>query len=191
GHVPVLQLLSLLLFAGLLVAILVEVSKASSSHGEKLLMQEEISEGLTQLKASVARLCRPCPWEWMSFQGNCYFFSNSQRKWQDSVTGCEEMGAQLVIVRSDEEQSFLKAQTTSSNRYNWIGLSDLKHEDVWHWVDDSPLQTSFTKFWNRGEPNNIGEEDCVELNSNGWNDAGCDVEKFWVCKKSAASCSSP
>jgi CD209 antigen len=35
-------------------------------------------------------------------------------------------------------QSFL--QLTSKNEgYAWMGLSDLKHEGNWHWVDGSPL----------------------------------------------------
>uniref|UniRef100_A0A8C8ZTQ9 C-type lectin domain-containing protein n=1 Tax=Prolemur simus TaxID=1328070 RepID=A0A8C8ZTQ9_PROSS len=52
-----------------------------------------------------------------------------------------------------------------------------------HW----PGLCSFTKHWNSGEPNNIGEEDCVEIFSQGWNDHRCNIAKFWICKKSAAS----
>lgn len=49
-------------------------------------------------------LCRPCPWEWTFFHRKCYYFSKSQRNWNDSVTACQEVEAQLVIVESDEEQ---------------------------------------------------------------------------------------
>ncbi|XP_070941988.1 CD209 antigen isoform X4 [Macaca nemestrina] len=151
--------------------------------------QDEISQDLSQLKAAVERLCRPCPWEWTFFQGNCYFISNSQRNWHDSITACQEVGAQLVVIKSAEEQNFLQLQSSRSNRFAWMGLSDLNQEDTWQWVDDSPLSTSFKQYWNRGEPNNIGEEDCVEFNGNGWNDDKCSAAKFWICKKSAASCS--
>uniref|UniRef100_A0A5F8AF01 C-type lectin CD209L2 n=1 Tax=Macaca mulatta TaxID=9544 RepID=A0A5F8AF01_MACMU len=151
--------------------------------------QQEIYQELIQLKAAVARLCRPCPWEWTFFQGNCYFMSNSQRNWHNSITACQEVGAQLVVIKSAEEQNFLQLQSSRSNRFAWMGLSDLNQEDTWQWVDDSPLSTSFKQYWNRGEPNNIGEEDCVEFNGNGWNDDKCSAAKFWICKKSAASCS--
>ncbi|XP_032107869.1 CD209 antigen isoform X7 [Sapajus apella] len=151
--------------------------------------QQEIYQELTQLKAVVERLCRPCPWEWTFFQGNCYFMSNSQRNWHDSVTACQEVGAQLVIIKSDEEQNFLQLQSSRSNRFTWIGLSDLKQEGTWQWVDGSPLSSSLRRYWNQGEPNNIGEEDCAEFNGNGWNDDRCSAAKFWICKKSAASCS--
>ncbi|XP_032107865.1 CD209 antigen isoform X3 [Sapajus apella] len=167
----------------------VVVSKNPSSQRQEQSMQEEISQDLTQLKAAVERLCRPCPWEWTFFQGNCYFISNSQRNWHDSVTACQEVGAQLVIIKSDEEQNFLQLQSSRSNRLAWMGLSDLHEENTWQWVDGSPLSPSLRQYWNQGEPNNIGEEDCAEFNGNGWNDDRCSAAKFWICKKSAASCS--
>ncbi|KAL6034254.1 hypothetical protein STEG23_009323 [Scotinomys teguina] len=86
-------------------------------------------------------LCRRCPWDWTLFQGNCYFFSTFQKNWKDSVTACKEVGAQLVI-KSDEEQSFLQ-QTSKKKGYTWIGLSDIKQEGEWLWVDGSPLKSSY------------------------------------------------
>ncbi|PNJ06491.1 CD209 isoform 3 [Pongo abelii] len=150
---------------------------------------QEIYQELTQLKAAVERLCHPCPWEWTFFQGNCYFISNSQRNWHDSITACQEVGAQLVVIKSAEEQNFLQLQSSRSNRFTWMGLSDLNQEGTWQWVDGSPLLPSFKQYWNRGEPNNVGEEDCAEFSGNGWNDDKCNLAKFWICKKSAASCS--
>ncbi|XP_017735437.1 PREDICTED: CD209 antigen isoform X1 [Rhinopithecus bieti] len=151
--------------------------------------QQEIYQELIQLKAAVERLCRPCPWEWTFFQGNCYFMSNSQRNWHDSITACQEVGAQLVVIKSAEEQNFLQLQSSRSNRFTWMGLSDLNQEGTWQWVDGSPLLPSFKQYWNKGEPNNIGEEDCAEFSGSGWNDDKCNLAKFWICKKSAASCS--
>lgn len=48
---------------------------------------------------------------------------------------------------------------------------------------------SFTRYWNRGEPNNVGDEDCAEFSGDGWNDLSCDKLLFWICKKvSTSSC---
>uniref|UniRef100_A0A8C5Y5U4 C-type lectin domain-containing protein n=1 Tax=Microcebus murinus TaxID=30608 RepID=A0A8C5Y5U4_MICMU len=140
--------------------------------------------------APTDHLCCPCPWDWTFFQGNCYFFSNSQRNWHDSISACQDVGAQLVVIKGDEEQNFLQLQSSWRNRVSWIGMSDMTQEGSWQWVDGSPLPPSFTKHWNSGEPNNIGEEDCVELFSKGWNDSQCNHAKFWICKMSAASCPS-
>ncbi|XP_073909534.1 CD209 antigen-like protein 2 [Castor canadensis] len=53
---------------------------------------EDLSK-LSQLKAGVDLLCRPCPWDWTFCQGKCYFFSNSKRNWNDAVTACQEVEA--------------------------------------------------------------------------------------------------
>ncbi|XP_045405231.1 uncharacterized protein LOC123636708 [Lemur catta] len=190
GRGPLMLLfLAFMLLAVLLVTIVIQVSKLPSSLGQEQSRQEAMYQELTQLKAAVDHLCRPCPSEWTFFQGNCYFFSYSQQDWHDSITACQDVGAQLVVIKGEEEQNFLQLQSSGRNRFSWIGMSDLTHEGTWQWVDGSPLPPSFTKHWNSGEPNNIGEEDCVEIFSQGWNDHRCDTAKFWICKKSAASCS--
>uniref|UniRef100_A0A8D2D8R7 C-type lectin domain-containing protein n=1 Tax=Sciurus vulgaris TaxID=55149 RepID=A0A8D2D8R7_SCIVU len=164
------------------------VSRVSHFHEQKKSKQENIYQEVARVKAEMGRLCRLCPWDWTFFQGNCYFFSKSRRNWTDSVTACQEEGAQLVIIKSAEEQSFL--QLTSKNKGDtWMGLSDLNNEGTWYWVDGSYLFFRFMKYWNEGEPNNDGEEDCVEFKGDGWNDSRCELEKFWICKKSADSCS--
>eukprot|EP00073_Rattus_norvegicus_P051582 XP_017453966.1 PREDICTED: CD209 antigen-like protein E isoform X1 [Rattus norvegicus] len=133
-------------------------------------------------------LCRPCPWEWTFFHRRCYYFSKSQRNWNDSVAACQEVDAQLVTVESDEEQTFLGVLL--KNKSAWMGLSDLKQESTWQWVDGSPLSDSFRKYWKKGEPNNLRNQDCVEYTFEGWNDNKCDNKKFWICKKLETSCSS-
>lgn len=185
----VLLLFSFKLFAGLLVAILVQVSNIPRPQGLEHSKQEEIYQELTQLKSGLARLCHRCPWEWIFFQGNCYFFSSSQKNWHQSVIACQDVEAQLVVIKSAEEQTFLKLRIPKDDPRTWIGLSDLKHEGKWHWVDNSTLSSSFSKYWNDGEPNSHGDEDCAEFKGDGWNDSGCDRSNLWVCKRPSASCS--
>ncbi|XP_052023696.1 CD209 antigen-like protein B isoform X3 [Apodemus sylvaticus] len=100
--------------------------------------QEKMYQDLSQMKSEVDSLCRLCPWDWTFFNGNCYFFSKSQRDWHSSITACQDMEAQLVIIKSHEEQSFLQ-QTSKKNGYTWMGLSDLNKEGEWYWLDGSPL----------------------------------------------------
>ncbi|XP_012496672.1 PREDICTED: CD209 antigen-like protein 2 isoform X2 [Propithecus coquereli] len=214
GRSPLLLLLLyFMLLTGLLVTVFVQVSKLPSSLAQERSKQEEIYQELTQLKAgvhefpersrqeeiyqeltqlkaAVDQLCRPCPWDWTFFQGSCYFFSDSQRNWHDSITACQDVGAQLVIIKGEEEQNFLQLQSSRRNRFSWIGMSDLTHEGSWQWVDGSPLPPSFTKYWQQNQPDNFENEDCVEFVDSSWNDQKCDIARFWICKKSAASCSS-
>ncbi|XP_027440922.1 CD209 antigen isoform X4 [Zalophus californianus] len=101
---------------------------------------EEILQQLTWMNATLAGLCRPCPWKWELFQGSCYFFSQTQNIWKDAISACQNLRAQLVIINNTEEQKFLKSWNTRNNQRTWIGLSDHHSEGSWKWVDNSPLQ---------------------------------------------------
>nr|XP_034344813.1 CD209 antigen-like protein E [Arvicanthis niloticus] len=121
-----LQLISIVLLAALLTAILVKGSEVPSSQ-EHDLEKQHILQKLDQLKAGLDHLCRPCPWDWTLFQGNCYFFSTFLKMLKESVTACKEEGAQLVVIKSNEEQSFLN-RTSKRKGDSWIRLSDAKEE---------------------------------------------------------------
>ncbi|KAH0507692.1 CD209 antigen-like protein C [Microtus ochrogaster] len=136
--IPTLQLISLVLLAALLVAFLVKGSEVHSFQ-EQEQEKQRIHQELEQLMAGLDRLCRPCPWDWTFFQGNCYFFSTFQQTWMESVTACQEVGAQLVVIKSDEEQSFLQRMSEKKG-HAWMGLSDIRKEGKWVWMDGSPLQ---------------------------------------------------
>ncbi|XP_036306269.2 CD209 antigen-like protein C isoform X10 [Pipistrellus kuhlii] len=158
------------------------------SHSPVAVLQsdlEEIVHQLTRMNATLTGLCRHCPWNWDFFQGSCYFFSKVQSPWKASVSACKDMKAQLVVISNAEEQKFLKSWDIRKNKDAWIGLSDEHSEGSWKWVDNTSLHIS---FWKEGEPNNVGDEDCVELSGDGWNDSLCNEEQFWICEKPSALC---
>ncbi|XP_007114251.2 CD209 antigen [Physeter macrocephalus] len=146
---------------------------------------EEILQHLTWMNATLGGLCHPCPWNWELFQGRCYLFSWTQTDWKSAVSACQDIGARMVIIKSPEEQKFLKIWYVRYNKPSWIGLSDHHNEGSWKWVDNSPLQLS---FWKKGEPNNHEDEDCVELYNDGWNDGKCSTQNSWICEKPSAPC---
>ncbi|XP_059551833.1 CD209 antigen-like protein C isoform X7 [Myotis daubentonii] len=146
---------------------------------------EEILHQLSKMNATLTGLCRRCPWNWDFFQGSCYIFSKIQSTWDASVSACEDMRAQLVVINNAEEQKFLKSWDIRNDKSTWIGLSDKHSEGSWQWVDNTHLHLS---FWKKGEPNNQGEEDCAELSGDGWNDNKCSEEHFWICEKPSALC---
>uniref|UniRef100_A0A4W4E4Y7 C-type lectin domain-containing protein n=1 Tax=Electrophorus electricus TaxID=8005 RepID=A0A4W4E4Y7_ELEEL len=131
------------------------------------------------------QLQKMCFKGWTKFGSSYYYFSNERKKWTESRQYCREMGADLVIINSREEQEFIK----EVNIYAWIGLSDAQTEGSWKWVDGSPLTTV---YWRTGEPNDTGkDEDCavysnevVSLNS--WNDIPCSYETGWICERTVA-----
>uniref|UniRef100_A0A8C3HBI7 C-type lectin domain-containing protein n=1 Tax=Chrysemys picta bellii TaxID=8478 RepID=A0A8C3HBI7_CHRPI len=79
-----------------------------------------------------------CPPGWQQFQKSCYFFSTSDKSWEDAKQFCTDHGSGLVIVNTKEEQTFLSNQLIEPHEY-WLGLSDSVKEGEWRWVDGSLL----------------------------------------------------
>ncbi|XP_062892072.1 asialoglycoprotein receptor 2-like isoform X2 [Mobula hypostoma] len=111
-------------------------------------MSTEIRNLLSQISIKLEMLpepeCHsgPCPRHWINFNGSCYFFSTKQATWEDSRKYCSTRGARLLIVNDEAEQHFVTVETES--RRFWIGLTDRNSNNVWHWVDDTPYNSTPT-----------------------------------------------
>lgn len=130
-----------------------------------------------------------CPLRWIYFQSSCYFFSTNTLSWSASMENCSSLGAQLVVINSEEEQKFL-FQAKPRNREFYIGLTDQVIEGRWKWVDGTPFNESLS-FWDEGEPNNlVTVEDCVTIRDSknprkNWNDLTCFLNVFRICEMPA------
>ncbi|XP_052320893.1 CD209 antigen-like protein 2 isoform X5 [Oncorhynchus keta] len=139
------------------------------------------------LKMRLTNLKRTCPEGWQKFESSWYFLSTETKKtktWKESREDCLERGADLVIINSDKEQTFL----FNLNKRLWIGLTDSDIEGTWKWVDGTPL---ITGYWYYPQPDNAvptQNEDCVEIRNDqlplkAWNDLSCDSQLNWICEK--------
>ncbi|KAK3507754.1 hypothetical protein QTP70_035267, partial [Hemibagrus guttatus] len=77
--------------------------------------------------------------EWISFRSSLYYMSAEEKDWIQSRDDCRNRGADLVIIKSREEQDFIE-MLRRGNRA-WIGLSDQTTEGKWKWVDGTALTT--------------------------------------------------
>uniref|UniRef100_A0A4W5NHH8 C-type lectin domain-containing protein n=1 Tax=Hucho hucho TaxID=62062 RepID=A0A4W5NHH8_9TELE len=96
---------------------------------------------------------------------------------------CLNRGAHLVIIESEDEQTFINGLTSVS--HVWIGLTDSGTEGTWRWVDGTPLNIS---YWRSVEPNGGGVENCVMVpywssDQEDWMDFGCSNQEYWICEK--------
>ncbi|XP_033985758.1 C-type lectin domain family 4 member F-like [Trematomus bernacchii] len=139
-----------------------------------------LTEERDELKRTVENYVHYLQQGWVYFSGSFYRISSTMKTWQDSRKDCQQRGADLMIIDSQEEQDFTRQY---KNRI-WIGLTDRDTEGEWKWVDGTQLTT---RFWHSGEPNNYQNknEDCVNINhyQNSWNDEVCENEYFWICEK--------
>ncbi|XP_067460383.1 CD209 antigen-like protein C isoform X2 [Thunnus thynnus] len=128
-----------------------------------------------------------CPAGWRMFRRSCYLLSSESGSWSRGRQDCREKGADLVVIDSTEEQTFLST-FTEVETWSWIGLTDKDKEGTWKWIDGTPLTLS---YWERNQPDNgngdpqWGEEDCVHIRSGNWNDLSCDASLPWICEKNA------
>ncbi|XP_012988498.2 CD209 antigen-like protein E isoform X3 [Esox lucius] len=145
-----------------------------------------------------------CASGWKFYNGSCYHFSEDKLTWEQSQYACIREGGHLVIIESQQEQDFIRMKvgnTEVKNSY-WIGMTDIKEEGVWVWMDNTTLSNN-TKYWdlNNGtdvsafpEPNNWPPgEDCAQMGwrcsvqISCWFDLGCDIPSKRICESRAAN----
>ncbi|XP_039907916.1 C-type lectin domain family 4 member M-like isoform X1 [Simochromis diagramma] len=132
---------------------------------------DELSKNHSQLQEEVKKLKEKieekCPEEWTRFGSSCYFKSTESKTWSDSRRDCQDKGADLVMINSEEEQEFINE--LNMRGYSWIGLrsKQTSGEYKWEWVDGSALTE---RFWAEGH----------EIPSSGYYGACCDGDGKWT-----------
>ncbi|KAM9399131.1 uncharacterized protein ACWYII_031469 [Salvelinus alpinus] len=153
-------------------------TSANSLTKERDQLQKEIE----RLKQSLVE--KVCPRGWKKLGSSCYYVSTELKSWEESRQDCRDRGADLVVIKSQEQQIFVN-WLCGVKKYVWIGLTDSVTEGTWKWVDDTPLTTT---YWNSGEPNGGGAENCVYFYSwssdtGEWWDYYCYYKYRWICEK--------
>ena len=65
--------------------------------------------------------------------------------------------------------------------YFWLGGSDREVEGEWRWESNAE-QIDMNKFWESGEPNSSGDQDCLCMWSSGFIDYFCSFRLPFVCE---------
>ncbi|KAG0714775.1 C-type lectin [Chionoecetes opilio] len=116
-----------------------------------------------------------CAEGWRLVDQSCFLLADVSGNWEASQIFCNAEGAALATISSELQQETLKSFLTESV---WIGLNDMKEENVFAWADGS--ESNFTS-WAENEPNShwlSGGEDCVEMRKVKdfqWNDESCEL----------------
>ncbi|XP_051259626.1 CD209 antigen-like protein C isoform X2 [Dicentrarchus labrax] len=162
-------------------------NKSSSLTEERDLLNARITEMTQELERlqSLSKLLKTYPEGWKMFKDRSYLFSTESGTWDKAREDCRNRGADLAVINSDEEQTFV---SKFYKTYAWIGLTKRGEEGTWKWIDGTPLTLT---YWATGQPSNGsqdgGEEDCVHTIKfdNTWNDRSCKLSLPWVCEKTA------
>ncbi|XP_042315139.1 pulmonary surfactant-associated protein D-like isoform X1 [Sceloporus undulatus] len=98
----------------------------------------------------------------------------SKGDYDAAQANCEHMGATLAVPRDVAENKALQKIVTWHNRRAILGINDMATEGIFKDLNGQVIQYS---NWAPGEPNNAGNEDCVEVHPDGkWHDRGCTLE---------------
>ncbi|XP_072032978.1 uncharacterized protein [Amphiura filiformis] len=128
----------------------------------------------------------------LSHGGNCYYLGTKEIKFDEAEKKCKDKGGHLTSILDESENKWITEQAVDARKSLWIGFHD-KHSEGTHnyvWFDGS---TYDYQNWARGEPNNLGDEDCTHIYNNGgqvgkWNDLSCNAKKGYMCKEANSKC---
>uniref|UniRef100_A0A8C2L034 Si:ch211-232p21.6 n=1 Tax=Cyprinus carpio TaxID=7962 RepID=A0A8C2L034_CYPCA len=176
-------LLSVLLFLSLLAtAVLAHLYYTSNTN--QLIGCEPLknNSNLEVNKPSLPCSYKGLPEKWVQDKGRFYVFSSDTKDWNSSRQRCQDLGGDLVIINSSEEQEFLAQQIVTFNALvlHWIGLTDHQTEGVWLWVDNTPLNNNVSWWIFPPDDDDIHDpmgEDCAVINGyvkgEKWGDISC------------------
>ncbi|KAJ0051086.1 hypothetical protein NL108_012302 [Boleophthalmus pectinirostris] len=132
-----------------------------------------------------------CPDGWKRFGFRCYFMPQTVNTWSNSRRQCQNMGADLVVIKSQEEMMFLN---NHGDKF-WIGLSRTSN-DVWQWIDRSSVINSYWQNYHPTSSNMYAhQKNCAAFNRfearmyttiKSWSSEYCDFNYYkGVCEKKA------
>ena len=132
-----------------------------------------------------------CQKGWVEHNDSFYCTtSNPQRTLREARQRCEEMSADLPIIKSQWENDFIANLMKQPERKRvWLGMK--RNQSGFFWLDGSPAEPSQRvpySAWGNNElrRNHQEEKNCAFLDSHSkrWVDSNCIVDKIYViCQK--------
>ncbi|XP_065420216.1 C-type lectin domain family 2 member D-like isoform X2 [Chrysemys picta bellii] len=114
-----------------------------------------------------------CPDGWVGYQGNCYYFSETEGNWSASQSHCSSLNASLASIDSLPELDFMLRYT--GILYHWIGLHREPGEgQPWKWTNGTIFNNLFQVR---------GEGQCAYLNAYGVSSSRCYSDRHFICKR--------
>ncbi|XP_062604468.1 perlucin-like protein [Saccostrea cucullata] len=123
-----------------------------------------------------------------------YLHIKTRNTWWDAKYECEKLGAYLVTIGTEEENSWLREtflpvwDPATCNPWwdccsHWTGANDIEEEGRFVWTENDNRVTSYFN-WHPDEPDNSGEQDCVLMCRDGiWGTTQCHQMYSYICEK--------
>lgn len=119
---------------------------------------------------------------WERYNGREFRFFKNKLTWARAQKECIKLGGNLAAIHNQEEDNFVK--NLADGLTAWIGFSDAQEDQVWLWINSSPMEYT---GWCVSEPNNAGgPQECAVTNFSDnkcWDDQRCSAKRTFVCER--------
>lgn len=125
----------------------------------------------------------PVPKDYMIVPEMGYYkYHDEKVTFEKAQSICNAEGGHLAIIDSEKEADILKTIPTTT--FSYVGFHDRAKEGHFTTIFGEPIK--YAK-WMNGEPNNLENEDCVVMNTDGHiNDAKCSSAYSFICEYNLA-----
>ena len=128
-----------------------------------------------------SRLSMICSNPWFKYANNCYLYVEDKETWHGASMRCLEHNAKLA---EPDDKKTLDELFEQVGDHVWVGGTDEAQEGVWVWVGINKNIAHLP--WGPGQPNSHGgDQDCLEIFENGFNDEDCSARNKYICEKEA------
>ena len=119
------------------------------------------------------------------YNGHCYRKTQQCQRFDIAGDKCQEEGAILPVINSEEESLFIQERIQSATWLNLYKTSQSRSShNQWNWRNGEPL--NFTK-WFPGQPEDLRDQSCAVVDNqgidSGWTVEHCSACRSTVCKK--------
>ncbi|XP_066982679.1 macrophage mannose receptor 1-like isoform X2 [Macrobrachium rosenbergii] len=129
-----------------------------------------------------------CVYGWEPFGESCYYFNTEKSDvlvWENAKATCDEVGAHLVIIDGEEENSFISEHMQPDDNL-WIGLKS-KSKDKFYWTDDTEMTFTSMSDKDKEEALALDEDRCVNFHLTdpktiAWTPMDCYLPRHYVCE---------
>ena len=164
------------------------VAVAETPIEERFLAEYALSVGVNTCGAALAPtngavVCEtevPCVRRF--FEGQMYLYCLRPGTTGDAARDvCRSLGGNLAVIDDVRENDFIYSNFAAFRRTHFY--IDLRDDDAEGTFYSRTGPARFTA-WLPNEPNNLNDEDCVELADSGWNDVPCtgDTKNAFICE---------
>ncbi|XP_073430893.1 mannose-binding protein A-like isoform X2 [Dendrobates tinctorius] len=136
---------------------------------------------LNQLQLSISKRTKALLFARGAIAGEKTFVtSRKELPFEESKALCLKAGGQVATPRNAEENKAVLEIVQYHDLFTFLGITDIETEGTFRYSDGKSV--TYTN-WKAGEPNQHGDEDCVEMRLNGeWNDGRCKEKRLNICE---------